>query len=310
MAGWLREHAKTLRETWRSFRTHGGPLLSAAISFYSLLALAPLLVIAVAAATAVLGEDAARGELAHQLESGFSPGAAAFISDVVERANRRTDRAGIAAAVSVVFLLYASQRLFAALHSALNVVWGVRPNRKVALRRKAWRWLRRRLLALGMVVIYAVAVLFFLVAKSVLAYGNHALGEVVTEAETLHVIEFLLSVTVVTFVVAIAYRILPDVALSWRAILPGALVTSFMLAVGSLLIGLYLGYKAPESTYGAAGAVVLLMLWVYYAAQVFFLGAELTAIHARKRGYGATPLPHAVRVVTEDLPPLAGDPES
>jgi membrane protein len=286
---------RLLGHTVRSFRKHDGALLSGALAFYSLLAMAPLFIFAVAIAGIVLGHEAAEGEL--EAERRQPPGAA--LTGYVLRLIDATSRPGptwMATALGVAFLLYASTRLFTKLQSALNLVWGVRV---LAEKHNVGKVLAKRLVSFVMVVGFGVWVVILLLAKTALSVATGALGAIVDSPGLWHVLEFAISVTVYALLVVSVFKVLPDVRISFWDTARGAALTAFMLGLGKQAIGFYLGYASPASAYGAAGSLVVLLLWLYYTLQIFILGAEFTGIYARARGSGIRPRSYAMRIVEE-----------
>lgn len=289
------------RDTWRSFRKHDGPLLSASVAFYMLLATAPLGVFAVVVTSVVLGEEAARGELLTPLQTVLGHDAARFVQDLVERASEPA-QTRLAAAVGLGFFVVAVTRLFLMLQAALNHIWGVRARATLGFRGDAWRVTKKRMIAFSMVFVLGATFFLFALAKTVL---STATGSLQQDVPTLwRVLELLLSLGVGTLLNAIVFKLLPDVHIEWRDVFLGAFVTTVLSAAGAYVIGVYLGRASAGSMYGAAGSIVVLLLWVYYTAHIFFLGAEFTGAWARHKGHGITPLPHAVSVVEERDEPI------
>lgn len=286
---------RILKETWRIFRLHEGSLLAAAIAFYALLALAPLGVLGLAVAAWVLGEDAARGELAAQLAVLFDADTAAFVSDMILRASERSSR-WWAPLLSVVFLLFVSTRLFWMLRAAINHLWGVRSTQPPGFRGLAGQVLRRRLLAFSMVFFLAVAVVATTAVKAILSAARDLLGgyAILYDAAS-----SLATVAVLAALFTLVFKLLPDARIETRDAWLGATITAAGATAGSLVIGRWVAIVSAGSTFGAAGSLVIVLLWVYYTAQIFFLGAIFTAAWSRHRGRGVEPLPHADRVVLE-----------
>ena len=288
---------EVFRETWRRFRAHDGPLLSGAVAFYMLLAVAPIGVFAVAITGALLGEEAAEGELMAPLQSVLGEEAARSVSDLIERASE-PGSTWVATVFGGLFFLFAVVRLFSILQSALNHIWGVRSRGAIGFKGKAWRVLRKRMLAFSMVIVLGLSMFLFVAAKTALVAAQHAVGGPVPLLW--RVLELAISLGAGTLLNAMVFRYLPDVRIGWRDVFLGAFVTTLFSALGALVIGQYLGRASVASSYGAAGSIVLLLLWVYYTAQIFFLGAQFTGAWARHKGHGVIVLPHAVPLIEED----------
>ena len=294
------------RDAVVSFRMHDGPLMSGAVAFYALLALAPLGVIAVAVASMIVGQDSAQRELEEQISTFLGADTASYIADVVGRAGT-LEGSWLATTLSVLFLIFASTRLFWMLRAALNHVWGVRSKIPPGFRGLGWKVLRRRLAAFVMVGVLALSLLATATLKAGLAIVEEYLGGV---ALMYRLLELGGSIAIHTVVVALVYRLLPDARIAWRDLLIGALGTAIPASIGSLIIGHYAARVSPASMYGAAGSLIVLLLWVYYTAQIFFFGAELTSAWAKHKGHGIEPLEHAQRVVMhETQEPLFEEPD-
>lgn len=291
-----------LRETFSSFSRHGGRLLSAAIAFYALLSIAPMLIIALHLAAAFTGEEAARGALVANLSRWVGREGASTLAALVERVERVEAHGGwsISSALSVVLLVYASTRLFGALVTALHHLWDVRAKSGVGLRGKAMKQLRKRGLAFVMVVLVGAMLVAIVVAKTTVAAATRHVPEAMASATSLQLGETLSSFLLATLLFTAIFKLLPDVKLELRDAFVGALVTATLFSVGASLIALWLGRRAIASTYGAAGSLVLLLVWVSYSAQIFFLGAAFTAEWAKRRGRPILPNERTVRVLVED----------
>lgn len=296
-----------LRDAWRGYRLHDAPMLSGAVAFYTLLALAPLGVVAVMIAGVVLGEEAAAGELQHQLDESMGPEMAGYLAKMVERAGEFGEGGWLATLTSVGFLAFASLRLFWMLRAALNHAWGIRSTLPPGFRGLRGQVLRRRLSALVLVLIFGPALVSIALLRTVLDVVADTFGAL---PFVVHVADIGVSVLALTLIVAAIYRWVPDAIIAWRDVLAGAWVTSLLAGGGSFLFGHYLSRVVTTSMYGAASTLVVLMLWVYTSAQLFFFGANVTIAWARLNGDGVEPRPYARRLVLkhEDDAAPEGDP--
>jgi membrane protein len=272
-------------------------LLSGAIAFYASLAIAPLGVVALLIASLVMSESAAREELVGQVAAFLGPELAGFLIDaIVKLGDEATSFA--APVVGAVFMLYISARLFAMLRRALNHMWGIRPKLLVhASRSETLQLVERRLLAFAMVLVFGSSLVALVVLHAGAAAAAHLFGD---SRHMLTVAEFGSAFAVIAPLIALVYRWLPDAVISWRDVWVGAAVTCLFVLGGSFLIGIYLGYASPASIYGAAGSLIVLLLWIYYTTQIFLLGAVFTRAWARQRGRAIEPLPFAEVVETRD----------
>lgn len=286
-----------LLETWRYFSSHDGRLLSGAIAFYAALAIAPLGVVALLIASLVMSESEAREELVGQLNVFLGSEMATFVVDsIVALTDQATSYA--VPVLGALFMLYVSARLFSMLRRALNHMWGIRPKLLVrATPAERAQLLRRRLLAFGMVLVFGSSLVALVLIHSTATAAALLFGD---NRYALTLAEFASAFAVLTPLIALVYRWLPDALISWRDVWVGSAVTCVFVVSGSFLIGIYLGGVSPVSVYGVAGSLIVLLLWIYYTAQIFLLGAVFTRAWARQRGRAIEPLAYADTVETRD----------
>ena len=257
------------------------PSMGAALAYYTVFSLAPLLLIVIAIAGLVFGADAARGEIFGQLNSLMGSEAAAAVEGMLVSVSKPSE--GITATVvGAVVLLIGATSVFGELQDALDRIWRAPARPKVG---GAWGLLRARLLSFGM--IFGLA--FLLMVSLVLSAGMAALGKWwggwFTGFEVwVQTVNAVLSFGLTGAVFAFIYKLMPRVRIEWRDVWLGAAVTALLFTLGKTLIGLYIGKTGVASGYGAAGALVVLLVWVYYSAQVFLMGAEFTWVYARTYG--------------------------
>ncbi|HEX5761477.1 MAG TPA: YihY/virulence factor BrkB family protein [Thermoanaerobaculia bacterium] len=276
----LRTLWELTKETYLEWRRDDTLTLGAALAYYTIFSLAPLLVVVIAIAGSVFGRDAVTGQLVGQIQGLVGRQGAEAVQTMIANAYRE-ESGPWAAAVAVLATLFGATGVFAQLQASLNKIWNVPPGRQPALK----ALLKARAVSFGMVVGIGFLLLVSLVASAALA----ALDELVggfwpTLQPLLQGLSFLLSFALVTLLFAMIYRILPDVRIEWRDVWVGAAVTALLFTVGKFLIGLYLGQSTVASTYGAAGSLVIVLLWVYYSTQILFFGAEFTQVYACRRG--------------------------
>jgi len=257
------------------------PSMGAAIAYYTVFSLAPLLVIVIAIAGAVFGREAVQGEIATQLTGLIGRDGALAVQGLV-LASSEPDRGLIAGGISVVVLLVGATTVFAELQSALDRIWHVPEREKPS---GVWAVLRARLLSFGLILALAFLLMVSLVVSAgVAAFGSWA-GTLMPGAEILlQVLNLLVSLVIMTTLFAMIFKFMPSAPIGWHDVWVGALVTAVLFEVGKLLIGLYLGKSGVTESFAAAGSLVVLLAWVYYAAQVFLLGAEFTKVHADAHG--------------------------
>jgi membrane protein len=270
-----------LKATMTEWRDDRAPRLAAALAYHTIFAMAPLLVIAVSLAGFVLGPRSTRDRLVQQvLEFTGSIQIADFVEGVIQQTSRR-EASALGTIVGVVVLLIGASNVFNELKAALNDIWGA----SSANARGLIGVVINRALSVGMVLLTGVILLATIVLTTALTRATQSLDSswpgtpVVTQIGA-----FILTYLLTVLVLAMIYRYVPDVRISWRDVWSGAAVTGLLLSIGRLLISLYLGFSTVGSAYGAAGALAVMLLWIYYSAQIFFFGAEFTQVFARTRG--------------------------
>lgn len=285
----------TVKETASDWSDDNASRLAAALAYYSLLSLAPLLVIVIAIAGFFYGPDAARGKIAGELGAVVGGEAAQGIQSVVASAHSPSSGV-VSTIVGVVTLFVGASGVFGELQSSLNTIWEVKPKPGRGILGE----MKDRFLSFTMVLGVAFLLLVSLVLSSVLsALGAGFAGALPGGEAIWQVVNFLFSFSIITALFALIFKYIPDAEIKWRDVWLGAAVTAVLFTIGKLLLGLYLGKAAPGSSYGAAGSIIVLVVWVYYAAQILFMGAEFTQVQARRRGQRIQPSKNAVAIDTE-----------
>jgi membrane protein len=294
----LREAWETLKETGSDWSDDNASRLAAALAYYALLSLAPLLVIAVAVAGFFFGTDAARGKVAAELGGIVGGDAAQSIQAVIASAESPT-KGVFSTIVGVVTLFFGASGVFRELQSSLNTVWEVKPKPGLGL----WGEVRSRVFSFTMVLSVAFLLLVSLILSSLLSAIGTFVAGLLPGGETLwQVVNLVISGLIVALMFAVIFKYIPDVEIKWRDVWSGAVVTSLLFTIGKFALGLYLGKAAVGSAYGAAGSIIALVVWVYYATQIFLLGAEFTQVRARRNGREIQPSKGAVATSSERDP--------
>ncbi|MGI8745192.1 MAG: YihY/virulence factor BrkB family protein [Bryobacteraceae bacterium] len=266
------------QQTFSEWNDHDAPTMGAALAYYTVLSLAPLLVIAVSIAGMVYGEKAASGEILYQVRGLVGPGGAEVIQSIL--ANAKSPAKGLlASAIGILTLLFGASGVFKALRDSLNRIWGV----KAAGRTGVLATIRHEFSTFGMVLGIGFLLLVSLVISAVVAM----IGKFVHDrapAGLMQGFNVVLSLIVITLLFALIYRVVPSTRIHWGDVWVGAFVTAVLFTMGKYLIGLYLGKASVGSAYGAAGSLVALLVWVYYSAQIFLFGAEFTHVYAKTQG--------------------------
>jgi membrane protein len=251
----------------------------ASISFYTVTSIGPVLFIAVAIAGLVFGEAAARGAISEQLGGLMGQEAADLVERVVQGASGKSTGI-IASVIGVITLLITASGVFGEMQSALNKIWKAQPPGGTIS-----RLVRARIASLGLVAALGFLLLVSLVISALLAaLADYIDVRLPFGALMLQMLHLAMSFALISVMFAAIYKVLPDVKLSWRDVMIGAVVTALLFSLGKFLIGLYLAHSAMASAYGAAGSLIVILMWVYYSAQIFLLGAEFTKVHASRRG--------------------------
>lgn len=269
-----------LKDTFQKWSTDKAPRLGAALSYYTVFSLVPLLVLTIAIAGLVFGKDAAQHAMMAQIESLVGPQSAAAIQQMLEIAQKPSSGA-LASLIAIGTLLLGASGVFAQLQDALNTVWDVEP--------KAGRGIRGvikdRFFSFMAVLGTGFLLLVSLVLSAALAaFGKLFMNWLPGQEAVLHLANFTISFGVITLLFAMMFKLLPDAKIAWRDVWIGAGLTSLLFTIGKLLIGLYLGKSDVGSAYGAAGSLVILLVWVYYSSQILLFGAEFTSVYANRYG--------------------------
>jgi membrane protein len=283
----------TTRSTWQLLKQAGSDWIeddvmrhSAALAYYAMFAIAPMLIIAIAVAGWVFGEQAARGEVFAQARGFVGENGAQFLQSMIQSASAGGGGL-IATIISVAILFVAATGVFAALQQAMDVIWDVESTAS-----GIWNTLRTRFWSFVMVLLIAALLVASLAANAILT----GMIQLLNLGPLAHVINIGAQFVTFTILFAAMFKILPDVHIRWRNVWVGAVVTALLFMVGNYLIGLYLGRGSVTGAFGAAGSLVAILVWVYYSAQIFFFGAEITQVYARERGERIRPAGNAVRV--------------
>jgi membrane protein len=295
---------KLVTDTVTSWNDHDASTQSAALAFYTMFSLAPLLVVVIALFGLAFGRAAVRGEILSEFQDWMGPDAASLVQAILRTA--ADDNTNTLAGILGIFtLIFGASGVFVQLQQSLNRIWGVAARPGAALT----KLLRKRLLSFAVVL----GIGFLLAVSLILSTALTALGDYLERryhlpVTLLHVLNILVSFLLVTLLFALIYHLLPDVKLAWRDVFLGAVVTSVLFGVGKTLIGFYLGRTGAASAYGAAGSLVMLLSWVYYSALVFLLGAEFTRVYSHD-SVGDRPAPEAgAKAVDTTKPEVKADP--
>jgi len=292
-----------IKESFKEWKDDGALDLGAALSYYTVFSLAPMLLIVIGVAGVVWGREAVQGQLVGQLQGLVGPQGGQMIQTMIAHASK--PGAGVVATIiGLVTILFGATGVFVQLQNALNHIWEVEPKPGGGI----WGFVRNRLISFGMILGVGFLLLVSLVVSA-------AMGSIDRWADNLGgagrvlalILSFAVSFAVISLLFALIYKYLPDVKIGWRDVWIGAAVTALLFTVGKFLIGLYVAKSSVASSYGAAGSLVILLLWVYYSAQIVFLGAEFTQVYASRYGSQIEPADNAVPVVKRKEVASKGD---
>jgi membrane protein len=257
------------------------PSMGASISYYTVFSLAPLLVIVIAIAGAIFGRDAVQGEVVAQLQGLIGRDGALAVEGLIKSA-AEPSKGLVAGGISIVVLIIGATTVFAELQSALDRIWHVPEADKPS---GIWAVLRARVLSFGLILgLVFLLMVSLLVSAGVAAFGGWAGGLMPGWELLLQVLNVLISMAITTVLFAMIFKFMPTADVAWRDVGVGAVVTAVLFEVGKMLIGLYIGKSGVAESFAAAGSLVVLLAWVYYAAQIFLLGAEFTKVYAEDHG--------------------------
>ena len=243
----------------------------AAIAYYTVFSLAPVLIIVIAIAGFVFGAEAARGKLIDEISSLMGRQGGEAIQTMIASASNQ-NRSGWAGAVGLITLLVTASGVFSEIQAALNAIWRAKPRSGTIS-----RLVRARIVSLGLVMTLGFLLLVSLVVSTILSALGSWLDALLPGGQVImHVVSVLISLALIALLFALIYKVLPDTSLAWRDVIIGAAATAILFEVGKFLISLYLGSSSATSSFGAAGALALLLLWIYYSSQIFLFGAEFT----------------------------------
>ncbi|MEA2601703.1 MAG: rane protein [Acidobacteriota bacterium] len=284
-----------LKETFKEWQDDDALQLGASLSYYTIFSLAPMLLVVIAIAGMVYGREAVQGQLVGQLRGLVGEQGGEAIQTMVANAGRHGSGV-LATVIGVVTILFGATGLFVALQDSLNRIWEVEAKPGQGLK----GFIMNRVISFGMILGVGFLLLVSLVLSAAMAaVGTWATGLMPGAEILVKILTFVVSFGVEMLLFAMIFKVLPDVKIAWRDVWIGAAATALLFTLGKLVIGLYIAHSSVASAFGAAGSVVILLLWVYYSSQILFLGAEFTQVYASHYGSRIVPDEHAVPVVVE-----------
>ncbi|WP_375416819.1 YihY/virulence factor BrkB family protein [uncultured Hymenobacter sp.] len=273
---------------------------AAALSYYTIFSLPPLLLIVITVASTAYGAEAVTGQVYGQLKGLVGADSAKFLQDSIASFTKQ-QKGGIATAIGLATLLFAATTFFVTLQESINDIW----NLKVKPRNGVWQFVQDRLLSFGLILSVALLLLVSFVVSAVLSVFTGYLERLLPDVGVVAIkaVDVLLSLSITTLLFALIYKFLPDAIIRWRDVLIGAFITALLFIIGKYLIAFYISQADPGSAFGAAGSAIVLLLWVNYSSLIIFFGAEFTQEFADAFGQKVQPKAHAVRVKLEEVAP-------
>ncbi len=291
----LRSVYEPFQDAYKVWSDAKAPRLGAALAYYTAFSLSPLLLICIAVASWILGPEVTQQRFADELSATVGPDVAKAVQSILAHA-QGIGSGIVATVVGIVTLLFGASGVFGQLQDSLNTIWGVEPKRG----RGVWGFVHDRFLSLTMVLGTAFLLLVSLVISTALkAAGGMIAPGPGALAIVWDIVNVIVTFIIVTVLFALIYKVLPDATVGWRDVWIGAALTALLFTIGKYLLGMYLARSGTASGYGAAGSLVLILLWVYYSAQILLYGAAFTRAYADRYGSHVRPAPNAVAVTPE-----------
>ncbi|HYI78458.1 MAG TPA: YihY/virulence factor BrkB family protein [Chryseolinea sp.] len=289
----LRSTWDILKQTVLNFFQDDSFSYASSIAFYTIFSLPAILIISLSVGSTFYERDIVQQELVNQVGRLIGEKSAADVEQIL--INAALDSTGtVAKIVGIATLIFSATTVFISLQTSLNKIWGIKPKPE----RGIVKYLLDRLLSLAMVISIGFLLLVSLVFDTVLVVFQNSLTKVLAgwALYLVTAVNIVVSLGIITVIFAILFKVLPDAKIKWKDVWVGAIVTTVFFALGKYLIGFYLGNSSVNSAYGAAGSLVIILIWVYYSTVIFLFGAELTSVYAEKLGSDITPYHHAVKV--------------
>jgi membrane protein len=290
----------TLKSLWKIIKSSANGFvddklmkLSAALSYYMIFSMGPLLLIIITICSLFFGRDAVQGKVYSQLESFIGHDTAIQLQSIIQHA-AISGKGLLATILGIILLLVGASSVFAEMQDSINMIWGLKPNPK-----SGWiAFLKNRLLSFSVIISLGFLLLVSLTVSAIITAIGTRLEAVIPGVSVivLHIIDLIITITVTTFIFAAIFKILPDAEIKWKDVIIGAIATTLLFLLGKFGISFYISKSNIGSTYGAAGSLIVLLLWVYYSAMILYFGAEFTKFYAVEHGDEIKPAEYAVTV--------------
>ncbi len=276
-----------LTRSFNDWNKNNAPRLGAALALYTLLSISPLVVLVVSILSLVFSRSSAQAQLLGQVQGVIGSDGREAVQSMLTSGTSHPASGILATVLSLATLLFGASSVFNELRSALNTIWEAKPKEENGV----WGWLRERFFSLGMVLSVGFLLMVSLLVSAGLAAVGKFAGQALPVPEgALHAFNFGLSLAVTAALLALLFKYVPEAEVHWSDVRAGAVFTALLFTLGKTLLGFYLGKASPGSAYGAAGSLVVTIIWVYYSAQIFYFGAEFTHVYAESKRGGAASL--------------------
>ena len=287
------------KQVFKEFSADNIVKYSAALAYYTVFSIAPLLVVITTLFGFFFGREAMQGQIYQQLNSLVGSRAAIQIQEMIKNVHLSGDNF-FATAISIVILLVGATSIFGEIQDSINKIWGLR----IKPKRAWWKLILTRLLSFSLILSIGFIMMVSLILNALVAAFGKFIGKYIENYSVyfIQITEALLSFVVATFLFSLIFKILPDAKVKWKVVLFGGFITAIFFTIGKLGIGLYLGQSNLTSLYGAAGSIIILMVWVYYSSIILYLGAEFTKVYAKLYGGKILPNEYAEWIITEEKP--------
>ena len=288
-----------LKQTGQEFVQDKAPQLGAALAYYTVFSLAPLILVLLAIVGVIFRNDPAGAwiKISQQMSYFLDPSAVQVMQNIAQKASQ-PGKATLATIIGVALALFGASGVFGQLQDALNTIWGVKAKPGTGI----WGFLRNRFLSFGMVGGICFLLLVSLTLESLLKGFSHYVQSVLPGGLVVAVSVYLIvDFAVIVFLFAMIFKFLPDATIQWRDVSIGAVMTAIFFGVGKWLLGLYLGSGAAGAAYGPASSLITLLLWIYYSSQILLFGAEFTQVYAQRAGRALKPSEYAVRIERKEV---------
>jgi membrane protein len=288
-----------LKQTFQEWLQDKAPQLGAALAYYTVFSLAPLVLVLLSIVGVLFRDDPAGAwnRVTQQMSYFLDPSAVQVVQNIAQKASQ-PGKSTIATVIGIALALFGASGVFGQLQDALNTIWGV----KAKPGRGIWGFLRSRFLSFAMVAGICFLLLVSLAIEALLKGFSHYVQSVLPGGIAVALAVYLIfDFAIVVLLFAMIFKFLPDVKIKWRDVWIGAVITAILFGIGKWLLGFYLGSGAAGSVYGAASSLITLLLWVYYSSQILLFGAEFTQVYAGRAGRGIEPAEYAVRIQTSEI---------